>query len=118
MIRVSLALDRRGLVRKMRLSGHAGFALKGQDIVCASVTALVRTFVRALESNASFRISGKHDERGFFEAAIAAVPQGQAAWFKGLCDGLTTGLVDLAEEFGPHIDLIFEDISEEEQNGT
>ena len=43
MIAVSVRKDR------ITVSGHAGFAEAGKDIVCAGVTALTQTLIRALE---------------------------------------------------------------------
>ena len=33
----------------IKIRGHAGYALSGQDIVCAGVTALTQTLVEAIE---------------------------------------------------------------------
>ena len=34
---------------QVTVDGHAGYAPKGQDIVCEAVTALVQTYIRSLE---------------------------------------------------------------------
>ncbi|EHQ91781.1 ribosomal-processing cysteine protease Prp [Desulfosporosinus youngiae] len=41
--------DDRGQIREFEMSGHAGFAEEGQDIVCAGVSALSIAAVNGLE---------------------------------------------------------------------
>ena len=45
-------------VRKdgIEISGHAGYAEAGKDIVCAGVTALTQTLIRSLEGLTSDEI--------------------------------------------------------------
>ena len=42
-------VDDQGRIRKFELSGHAGFAEEGQDIVCAGVSALSIAAINGLE---------------------------------------------------------------------
>ena len=50
MIAVSVRKDR------ITVSGHAGYAEAGKDIVCAGVTALVQGLIRSIESLTSDQI--------------------------------------------------------------
>ena len=40
-------------IRKLTVSGHAGFAHRGRDIVCAAVSVLITTGINALEAVAN-----------------------------------------------------------------
>lgn len=48
-IRLVIWVDDQGQIREFELSGHAGFAEEGQDIVCAGVSALSIAAVNGLE---------------------------------------------------------------------
>ena len=48
-IRFIVCADDQGRIREFELSGHAGFAEEGQDIVCAGVSALSIAAVNGLE---------------------------------------------------------------------
>jgi uncharacterized protein len=48
-IRLNLWLDESQRIRKFELSGHAGYAESGLDIVCAAVSALSISAVNGLE---------------------------------------------------------------------
>lgn len=39
-----------------KISGHAGYAPQGQDIVCAAVSALVQTLIRSVQDLGSDKI--------------------------------------------------------------
>lgn len=41
---------------KIRVHGHAGYAPRGQDIVCAAVSALTLTLIKGLEQVAGMEI--------------------------------------------------------------
>ena len=43
--------------RRMTVQGHAGYAPKGQDVVCAAVSALVYALIATLEETENMRES-------------------------------------------------------------
>lgn len=44
--------ERDGELHNLSVNGHAGYAVKGQDIVCAGVSAIVYALIGWLENNA------------------------------------------------------------------
>ena len=50
MIKADFYLNTDGSYRGFSVSGHAGYAKRGQDIVCASVSSLVINTVNAIEA--------------------------------------------------------------------
>lgn len=78
MIKADFYLNTDGTYRGFSVSGHAGYAKSGQDIVCASVSSLVINTVNAIEAlteNAGvceqvesgtirFKFSSGSDEKG------------------------------------------------------
>jgi uncharacterized protein YsxB (DUF464 family) len=49
MINVSIGRDASGFIRQFRVKGHAGYARRGQDIVCAAASTVAYTAAGALE---------------------------------------------------------------------
>ncbi len=49
MTRITVYKDRSGAYLGFECAGHAGYAVKGEDIVCAGISALVINTVNALE---------------------------------------------------------------------
>lgn len=90
MIRVQI--DRRNLC--IRIRGHAGYAPRGRDILCAGVSALVQTWARCVRSfRASGWLTGSVVEVMDGRAEISAVPKPEArgaveAAFLTIAEGL------------------------------
>ena len=59
-----LAKTKRGSLRYCSSSGHAFFARKGSDIVCAAVTTLLRTTLEVLESVEDIKVTADLASRG------------------------------------------------------
>ena len=49
MITITLQRDATGTVRCFTASGHAGYAEKGQDIICAAISALAAAAIGSLQ---------------------------------------------------------------------
>lgn len=64
MIDVLLVCGRDGSIKSCNASGHAGFAAKGKDIVCAAVSSLLRTAVQVLERTDGAVIETEIPSRG------------------------------------------------------
>ncbi|MGE5544797.1 MAG: ribosomal-processing cysteine protease Prp [Bacillota bacterium] len=48
MVRVELYKDDRNMVKSFRVEGHTGYADKGQDIICAGISAITQTALMGL----------------------------------------------------------------------
>lgn len=82
----------------IKISGHAGYAENGKDIVCAGATALVQTLIKSIEDltqdKVQYEISpGRADihYRNLSEAGTLLVD----SFFIGICQ--------IADEFPDHI---------------
>lgn len=60
MIRISVVRDRRGDIVGWSVSGHSGFAPRGEDIVCAGVSAIVQTTLLGLQNVLGLECAGRH----------------------------------------------------------
>ena len=74
MIEINAVLDESGTLRSCTASGHAGAGKTGTDIVCAAVSVLMRTAVRALSGRKGITIRCDAPEPGllFLEADYTA----------------------------------------------
>lgn len=63
MITVTVYKDSGGRYRGFQVSGHAGYARRGKDIVCAAVSALITGTVNAIETLTDDEIIVVTDEK-------------------------------------------------------
>jgi uncharacterized protein YsxB (DUF464 family) len=100
LIEIEAVLDESGTLRACKASGHAGAGPKGGDIVCAAVSVLLRTAVRALSGRKGISIRYEAPEPGllFLEADYTA--EGKDFLFAAGVF-LTEGLASVVEEY-PH----------------
>ena len=75
--------------------GHAGYADRGQDIVCAAVSALIITTVNAMESFTEDIIDVTEDD-GFVSFQFQNPPTEKG---KLLMDALLLGLTDIENSY-------------------
>jgi uncharacterized protein YsxB (DUF464 family) len=66
MVRIDLVLDDEGLLVSCGVSGHAGAGARGNDVVCAAVSVLVRAAARTLSGREGIRVRGDAPDRGAF----------------------------------------------------
>ncbi|MFA6937930.1 MAG: ribosomal-processing cysteine protease Prp [Treponema sp.] len=64
MIEVLLVCSSDGSLKSCNASGHAGFAVKGKDIVCAAVSSLLRTAIQVLEKTNGIVVKTETTSRG------------------------------------------------------
>ncbi|HOO27906.1 MAG TPA: ribosomal-processing cysteine protease Prp [Lachnospiraceae bacterium] len=87
-------------------SGHAGFSVKGKDIVCAAVSILVINTANAMEqfTDAKFECSSEST----IEWKFLSAPDAGA---KLLMDSMLLGLKEIQNEYGKrYLRLIFEEV--------
>jgi hypothetical protein len=107
MIEVSVGLSADNLVRDLNCSGHAGFAIKGTDIVCASFTLMLRTFVRTCESYPETVFKVVSDAEGDFKLQFDEVPRTE--FFRGVCWYFLRGLDDLSRDFPGQVNISYQE---------
>jgi uncharacterized protein YsxB (DUF464 family) len=96
-IKAEVILDG-GLLRSCRVSGHAGAGPRGGDIVCAAVSVLARTAMRALSGREGITVRGEAPERGVFRLEAECTAAGRE-FLEVAGIFLTEGLVSVAEEY-------------------
>jgi hypothetical protein len=103
MITIQLVKGRSFLACKAE--GHALFDKKGQDIVCAAATILLRTAAQTLEKRPGISFSGEAPEKGRLAFEAKADQDSAAAELKFAADFLRKGFESLAKEFPQNVHL-------------
>lgn len=62
MITVSIKRDQDGCIKVFSVSGHSGYAKRGQDIVCAGVSAVVQTAILGLQELLNIECAGSQSD--------------------------------------------------------
>ncbi len=104
MIRAQIALSEEQAVAKVAMTGHAGYSLKGSDIVCAGATVLLRTFVGLLRAESGVVLDWIKESEGDVEFSVVAVKT-HPERYEGWCWYFLRGLEDLAREFPDFLNL-------------
>ena len=98
MIEIRIALDQGGNLKSLKAEGHSMSAPKGSNIVCAAVSAQLRSAVRVLAGapGCSTAVSAERD--GFLELSVKA-GNGENRWLTGVTDVLLAGLMETEREY-------------------
>ncbi|MEA4815253.1 MAG: ribosomal-processing cysteine protease Prp [Lachnospiraceae bacterium] len=106
MINVYVFRNDKNEICGFKLSGHAGFADKGEDIVCSAVSALVLNTVNSIEKFTSevFSCEASEDGGGFLSFCFDK-KAGISEDAKLLVQSMFLGLNDIKKEYGKFIDI-------------
>jgi len=105
-INVQIVL-KEGMLHKCSATGHAGFAKKGKDIVCASVTILLRTSIETFAKNDLLELQTKSFGRGdlFFCVWTKDASKEAQIILKYMADFLQNGFQRLCTEYPKCVSL-------------
>lgn len=104
---VHLVRSRTGQLLYCRAEGHSGYAAKGQDIVCAAVTVLLRTVVEVLSKTDGVQLNADFTTRGLVEFAVnkTGFSKKLDAELEFAGKFLEEGLSSLAQEYPENVTL-------------
>ena len=98
MIEIEAVLDKEGILRVCKASGHAGAGKTGTDIVCAAVSVLLRTALSTLTGRNGIKIEGSAPEKG--QLWLEADYDAEGKDFLFACgEFLMDGLRSVAQEY-------------------
>ena len=106
MIGAHVDLSEEQVITKIVVKGHAGYSLKGSDIVCAGVTVLLRTFVGLVRAEPYIVVHWLKESEGDVEFSVTAV-KAHPERYEGWCWYFLRGLEDLAKEFPEYLKLSY-----------
>jgi uncharacterized protein YsxB (DUF464 family) len=97
-----------GAILSFQVKGHAGYANPGEDIVCASVSAITVGTVNSIEKLTGV-VADARIHRGFLSARYASEQEGTepspAAKVQLLLESMTIMLQEIAESYGDYIEV-------------
>lgn len=95
-------------IQSFEISGHAFFAKRGQDIVCAGVSAVSVGAINAVHALTGVTPVISHDEGGFLRCELPDnLPEGIFEKAQLLLEGMVVSLRTIEEEYGKHIKITF-----------
>jgi uncharacterized protein YsxB (DUF464 family) len=105
MVSVRLAMDRDSHYSGFVCSGHAAYAKRGADIVCAAISILTQTIMAALEEILQIPLEVEADESsGYLKCTWVNQPD-QLERIQLLIKTLVLGLTAIQTEYPNHISL-------------
>jgi uncharacterized protein len=108
MIHVTINRLESGLIHEFTLSGHALFAKRGKDIVCAAVTAVSFGTVNAIEALAGFEPKVELGNGGFLRCELPLeLPEETQKKVQLLLEGMIVSLQTIEKDYGKHIKITF-----------
>lgn len=106
MVQVVINRTQSGDIVAFTASGHAGYAPRGRDIVCAAVSALTQAAVIGLSRHAGVDATVSIDEdSGRLDCRIdmAAIDPERHIKAQAILETMMTGLVETARSYREHI---------------
>jgi uncharacterized protein YsxB (DUF464 family) len=108
MIRVTINRTKTGAIRSFTMEGHADFARRGEDIVCAGASAVSIGTINAIEALTGVVPEIEQGESGFlrctFPESIAADVQEKVQL---LLEAMVVSLQTIERDYGRHIKITF-----------
>ena len=103
-------VDGSAILRELTAEGHAGFALKGQDIVCAAASVLLLTVARTFEAADGVVVEGGTARSGALNLVVKEVVRDRIDWSRGVTAMFMKGIRDLSEEYPDRVSLTVAEI--------
>ncbi len=103
-----------GEFRELEVSGHAGYAKQGEDIVCAALSILVINTLNSLEELCKVAIHPETDEeKGFIKCVFPHHLDEKASL---LLDSLVLGCVGVGKQYGKkYCKVKFEEVKDHDE---
>ena len=110
MINISIYQNEQDEYTGFRMEGHAGYAKRGQDIVCAAVSVLVINTINSLDQITGEKMNVESDENsGIIRCRLVNHPLKETS--KALMDSLVLGLSQIEKQYGKnYCKLTFEEV--------
>jgi uncharacterized protein YsxB (DUF464 family) len=105
MVSFSIKYDRDNRINGFTCSGHAGYAEKGTDIVCAAVSALTQSAILALERLVVIDLKLKADSKtGFLDCSWVNIPQ-KTEQAELIIKMVALGLAEIQKQYPDHLQV-------------
>lgn len=106
MIKVNLYYNTQGNLWRFKLSGHAGYANPGEDIVCAAVSMLVLNTINSIESFTSEPALMKNANKGYIDCTFENIQNDKGSKEAILLlKSMVLGLQSVGKEYKDYIKI-------------
>ncbi|MEH7119736.1 ribosomal-processing cysteine protease Prp [Neobacillus vireti] len=107
MINITITRTESGTIQSFEISGHAFFANRGQDIVCAGASAVSVGSINAVHAITGITPEIEQGD-GFLRCVIPEnLPEVINEKVQLLLEGMAVSLQTIEEEYGEHIKITF-----------
>jgi uncharacterized protein YsxB (DUF464 family) len=108
MINITIYRTESGHIHSFEMNGHALFADRGKDIVCAGVSAVSIGAINAVHALTDVTPDIEHRADGFLRCVVPEeLPEDVNEKVQLLLEGMTISLRTIEEEYGEHIKITF-----------
>ncbi|MDQ0269900.1 ribosomal-processing cysteine protease Prp [Cytobacillus purgationiresistens] len=108
MIQVTINRKSSGVIQSFTISGHAFFANRGKDIVCAGVSAVSVGAINAVHALTGITPDIEHDETGLLSCVIPdGIAEDVNEKIQLLLEGMVVSLRGIEESYGQNIKITF-----------
>lgn len=110
MTRVTIRRDAEGYISGFRVEGHAGFAPKGEDLVCAGISAITFTAMAGLNEVAGIDQEAVSDPKTaqIIYKLPDGITQSQFSVAQIILETMRLGFVEMAVEYPEFIEVFNE----------
>lgn len=108
MIQVTINRKKSGIIQSFAISGHAFFADRGKDIVCAGVSAVSIGAINAVHALTGVTPEIEQGEDGFLHCVLPeSLPDNINEKVQLLFEGMVVSLQTIEEDYGKYINITF-----------
>jgi uncharacterized protein YsxB (DUF464 family) len=108
MINITIYRTESGTIQSFEMSGHALFADRGKDIVCAGASAVSVGAINAVHELTGVTPDLEHRADGFLRCVIPAdLPEDVYEKVQLLLEGMAVSLRSIEEMYGEHLQITF-----------
>lgn len=106
MIKVDIRRNHRGDIASFTMDGHADYAGKGQDIVCAGASAVAFGSINAVMALTGITPHIEQTDSGFLTCSLPdELSEEQAANVRILLEGMVVSLETIERDYGKYIQI-------------
>ncbi|WHY84865.1 ribosomal-processing cysteine protease Prp [Neobacillus novalis] len=108
MIGITITRTKSGLIQSFEISGHALFADRGKDIVCAGVSAVSVGAINAVHELTGITPDLEHRADGFLRCVVPEeLPENTNEKIQLILEAMAVSLRSIEEQYGKHIQITF-----------
>lgn len=106
MIRITINRTAEGTIRSFTISGHAQFAKRGQDIVCAGVSAISFGAVNAIVALTNVKPIIQQGKDGYLHCELPTIEDAKVlADVQLLLEGMIVSLQTIERDYGKYVKI-------------